>query len=56
MTDLETYELELRKKIYGEIMNNNDIIKDAKELGPDAYLAASRVRWACAVVAMGVVK
>lgn len=56
MTDLQLYNLELRNQIYEEIMSNDEIMKDIKELGPDAYLAASRVRWACGLIAKGIIK
>jgi hypothetical protein len=48
-------EQEIRDKIYNEIMNNKEILEDSKALGSDAYLVASRTRWACAVIAKGLV-
>jgi hypothetical protein len=47
-------EQEIRNKIYDEIMENKSLVEDAKLLGADAYLIASRTRWACAIIARGI--
>ena len=44
---------ELREQIAKEIMDCDEIVEAAKELGPDAYLVAHRTRMACAVIAKG---
>lgn len=46
-----------RGQIAQEIMKHQEeLLKDAKELGPDAYLVASRTIMACIVVARGLMK
>jgi hypothetical protein len=46
-------EQEIRDKIHDEIMAEQSLLEEAKQFGSDAYLVATRTRWACAIIARG---